>query len=302
MRLSGQVDRLKLLKETLASSCDKVRFSSEFCEWKLPSLSELKKAFAYVEDAGKEFNYVTPRCSDNALKKIISQLNFLNGKGEIEVIINDLGLLNVLDRYDGLKPHLGRRLVHIPARCPWFEIDPRSLILFGSLIAGTIMKRHVKDLYAQTSLHYEPTIRFYKEHKVSSVDLDWIPKCFPYLKFLIEHGLEISLHIYLVPVTITRKCHTARFLGERTPENCSKPCDKKAFLLEHKGTFMSVRLYLHGNAVFRLVQPEKKDVRSLLEIGVSELVISMNPVTNILNRERIDEVISSIKSMGNMPG
>jgi len=300
MKFSVQVDNLELLKEALASSCDKVRFGAEFCEWKVPILPMLKEAYASVEDVGKEFDYVTPRCSDRTLKKIIGELDFLAGKGETDIIVNDLGLLNILNRYGGLRTRLGRQLIHVPARCPWFKMDSRSLIFFGYLIKGAMMRRHVKDIYNQTSLHYGPTIRFYREYGVRGVDLDWIPKCFPNFKFLAENGLDISIHTHLVPVAITRKCHTARFLGEKAPENCSKPCNARAFLLKHEGLFMSLGLFLHGNAVFSLAQPTKKDVKSLLKIGVSEVVISMNPVTGILSRERVDEFISSMKSMGNV--
>lgn len=300
MKFSVQVDNLDLLKEALATSCDRVRFGAEFCEWKIPSIPVLKEAYTSARDVGKEFDYVTPRCSDRALKKIIGQLDFLVGKGETKIVINDLGLLSVLNHYDGLRPQLGRQLIHVPARCPWFKRDSRSLIFFGFLIKGAMMRRHVKDLYSQTSLHYGPTIKFYKEYGVGGVDVDWIPRCFPQFGFLVEAGLDIAVHTHLVPVTVTRKCHTARFLGEKSPENCSEPCNTKAFLLKHKGVFMVVELFLQGNAVFSFAEPTGKDVKSLLETGVGELVIGMNPATEIRSRERVDEVISSIKSMGNI--
>ena len=297
MKFSVQVDDLKLLNEALATECDKVRFGAEFCEWKVPSLKTLKTAYDLTVDAGKQFDYITPRCSDKTIKRILDHLSFLNDKGEIKVIINDIGFLNVLKRYERLIPHLGRQLIHIPARCPWFYRDSRSFIFFGFMIKAAIMRRHVKDLYNQTSLHYEPTIRFYKEYGFRGLDLDWIPRCFPHYKFFVDQGLDVAVHTHLVPVTVTRKCHTARFLGEKNPQNCSKPCNTRAFLLKHEGVFMTVKLFLHGNAVFTLTQPTKKDVKNLLRAGATELVITMNPVTNTLSRERVNEVISSIKQM-----
>ena len=299
MKFTLQVDNLELLKEALATQCDGVRFGAEFCEWKIPTLSMLREAYASANDAGKELNLITPRCSDGTLSRITDQLEFLDRKGGTKVIVNDLGLLSILGSYDRLTPYLGRQLIHVPARCPWFKMDSRSVIFFSSLIKRTIVRRHVKDLYDQTSLHYGPTIKFYQENGVRGVDLDWIPKCFSHYKFLVDAGLDLSVHTHLVPVTITRKCHTARFLGEETPRNCSKPCDTRAFLLRHKGVFMSVELFLHGNTVFSLAQPTKKHVNSLLEIGVGELVINMNPATETMSRERADEAISSIKSMSN---
>jgi len=66
----------------------------------------------------EEFAFITPRLSNNGLRKIKRYLDFLNGKEETRLIFNDLGLLNFLVKYSNLKPHMGRQLVYVPARCP----------------------------------------------------------------------------------------------------------------------------------------------------------------------------------------
>ena len=81
----------------------------------------------------------------------------------------------------------------------------------------------------------------------------------------------------------------ARFLGEKSPEECSKPCLHRAFLLKNEA--LGMRFYLHGNAVFRLVQPSRKDVTNLEKYGVAELVVTMNPVTRIDSAEKIDNTL-----------
>jgi len=298
MSFSAQTDNLRMFSEAVSSKCEKVRFGSEFCEWKIPSLPEVEKAHALAKDRGKVFTYITPRVSDEGLKKIRAQLDFLNGAGKIAIVVNDLGTLNIMGDYPELSPYLGRQLVHMPARCPWLKMRFGDLTSFRlKALKAMIEKRHVEDIYSQTSLNYSPTIRLFQSYGIQGVDLDWIPRCFPYSNFLVKAGLNLFVHLHLIPVALTRKCHTARFLGEKTPENCSKPCDSRAFLLKHRGLTDEAerKLFLQGNVVFRLVQPSRTDTEKLLRSGVTNFVITMNPVTKISSREEIDKLIVHLK-------
>ncbi len=295
MKFSVQSEDLDTLKEALESSCDKVRFGAEFCEWKIPDSSLLREAYALSKDLGKDFAYVTPRISESNLDRIRDQLDLLNKEGTIEIVCNDFGAFNMLGHYPNLSPHLGRQLVHVPSRCPWMKTDIKDILFSPKMtLRRARILRGEREVYSQTSLHYLPTIQFYRDHGVQGIDLDWIPRCFPDFDFLEKQGLELSVHLQLVPVTLTRKCHTARFLGERAPQACSKPCKTKAFLLKHD----ELELFLNGNVVFSQTDPSEKDMKSLLKHNVAELVISMNPVTGMSSRERIDEFILQLKSMG----
>lgn len=292
MKFIVQTDNLSMIKEAAGSDCDGLRFGPEFCEWKIPSLSELEKAYELASEGGKDFTYVTPRVSEGSLKKIRENLDFLNGKGKIEIVINDLGVLNILGSYPELRPHLGRELVYAPARCPWLSMGSRELGRNPLLISWKIRMRNVEKLYSQTSLNYAPTIRFFKGYGVQGIDVDWIDRCFPYYVFLVKNGLNLSVYLHMVPVTLTRKCHTARFLGERAPESCTKPCDTRAFLLKHEG---GLEFFLHGNVVFRPVQPTQGDTRRLVKSGVTEFVVAMNPIMKISSQQKIDELIRRMR-------
>lgn len=284
MEISIQTDSFVLLKEAVESNCDKVRFGSEFCECKVPSLKALKEAYALTNRKGKDFIYVTPRVSNGGLEKIREQLTFLDGEAT-SVVVNDFGVLNILGQYSNLRPHLGRQLIHIPARCPWKRITEYEV--------GFLRRRKVEKIFYRTSLNYVPTIRFFRSYGVQGVDVDWIPRCFPYFNLLVENGLNLSVHSHLVPVTMTRRCHTARFLGEESLESCSKPCYKRAFLLKHD--ILGVELFLHGNVVFRFTQPSRKEVKQLHRSKVSEFVITMNPVTKIENKQEVDAFIQNLR-------
>jgi hypothetical protein len=295
MKLSVQTGNLRLFREALKSSCSGVRLGSEFCEHLLPDPHTLEMAYELACEQGKEFTYVTPRLSNAGIEKLKEQFTLLSETGEVTdcprptVVVNDFGALNILQNTSGLHPHLGRNLFLVPARSPWAE----GHIQWEEPSPET---RWLRDLYSATSLNYQPTMELYRRHGCQKVDVDWIPSILPSLSLLVEEGFSLSVHLHLVPVTFTRKCHMARFLGEKSPETCSRPCLNSAFLLKNEavGEYeedFGLQLYLGGNTVFRVIQPSPADIRNLHETGVAELVLTMNPITRIDSARAIDDFI-----------
>lgn len=295
MKVSVQTNNLRLLREALKSDCSGVRFGSEFCEHLLPNLRILEKAHELACEKEKEFTYVTPRLSNAGIEKLKEQFPSLNEKGEISVVVNDFGALNILQHYPNLHPHLGRNLFLVPARSAWADGHIQSEE------PSSERGRWVRDLYSSTSLNYQLTIELYRHYGCQRADVDWIPRILPSLSFLVENGLSLSAHLHLVPVTFTRKCHTARFLGEKSPETCSRPCLRRAFVLKNEALReyeeeFGLELFLSGNTVFRLVQPSPGDITDLQEAGVDELVLTLNPITRIDTAEEIDNLILTLCS------
>lgn len=285
MKTTLQTDNFRMLEEIAISCCDGVRFGPEFCELKIPSLELLREAYGLTHEAGKEFAYVIPRVSDRSLKSLRRQLAFLDSKGNVDVVFNDFGILNMLERFPNLRPHLGRQLVYMPARCPWLQDTLKTTM-------GFFEKRRLEKIYYQTSLNYLPTIQLYQKYGVEGADVDWIPRCFPYFEFLMKNGLNLSIYMHLIPVAVTNACHTARFIGEREPETCSEPCNSRAFLLRQKT--LGIDLFLHGNVVFHFTEPSLKDVKRLYNQGIGEFVVTVNPILKIDNREKINHLIESL--------
>ncbi len=285
MEFSVQADNLLMLREAVRSNCGEVRFGSEFCEYNIPSIKAIEEAYALANHEGKEFVYVTPRVSNRSLEKIRKQLAFLNGVEKISIVVNDFGVLNILKNYPNLKPHLGRQLIYIPARCPWKDITPQKV--------GFLTRRRVAKIFYQTSLNYLPTIKFFQSFGIRGVDVDWIPRGFPFFGFLVENELELFVHLYFLPAATTRMCHTARFLGEKNLESCSKPCLTRAFLMEN--AILGIKLYLHGNTVFRFMEPTKNDVKELVNSEVTKVVVTMNPITKVESRHEIDVLIRDLQ-------
>jgi hypothetical protein len=286
MNVAIQTGTLPLLKEALASEGRKMRFGSEFCMYALPSTSALEMAYTSTRDADKEFAYVTPRLADAYMDKIREHLSLLDDLGGATVVVNDLGTLSVLREFLSLTPYLGRQLVYTPSRCPWKEITEHPVSYFT--------KRKVKRIFYQTSLNYEPTLEFFKGLGVVGADVDWIPEIFNNLKPLTQRDLQVSVHLYSVPVAITRKCHTARFLGEKDLDQCSRPCYTKAYSMDNE--LLGVEMYLHGNAVFKLNDPDRRTVNQLARLGVGELVLTMSPLSRVTSHKEFDGLLQSLQA------
>jgi len=283
MRFTLHSESSNLLKEALESNCDGISFGAEFCEWKIPTLEVLKLAYKATKEAGKTFTYVTPILSNEGVKKLSKQLAFLKDIGDAEVIIGDLGLLNLLKDYPGLKLRLGRPRVYIPARCPWGQI---TRMPNPSLLTSL----NVEKIFYQTSLNYLRTLEFYKNYGIFGADVDWIPKVFQHYKTIIKNGFNLSVHTHAIPVAITMKCHTARFLNEVGPALCTKPCLGKAFTIKQREVQRSY--VLHGNVVFRLVESPQREVSELRKTGIEEMVIPMGSVSGLMTKKSLDDVIT----------
>jgi hypothetical protein len=281
VKITIQTDSYELLKEAAASDCDSIRFGSEFCELKIPTSKTLENAYELVRGEGRDFTYVTPRLSNEGIERLRSQLPILDEWEDVRVVVNDMGALNVLKSHGEL--HLGRQLVFVPARCPWSD----EIIEGGGLLA----RRWVGKVFSSTSLNHRLTIELYRKHGVRGADFDWIPRIFPSLEYLVERKLDLSLYLYLTPVVVSRRCHTARFVGESSPERCSKPCNQRVFLLESDA--LGLQLFLSGNVVFNYTKPSPRDAERLAKTGVAELVLTMNSITGINSSEKINDFITN---------
>ena len=286
MNIAIQTGNLPLLKEALASESQRMRFGSEFCMYALPSTSALETAYTSTRDAGKEFTYVTPRLADGYMDRIREHLGLLGDLGGSTVVVNDLGTLSMLREFPSLRPYLGRQLVYTPSRCPWEEITEHPVSYFT--------KRKIKKIFYQTSLNYEPTLEFFKGVGIVGADVDWIPEIFNNLKPLTKRDLQVSVHLYSVPVAITRKCHMARFLGEKSLDQCSRPCYTKAYSMENEE--LGVDMYLHGNTVFKLVDPDRRTVNQLARRGVGELVLTMSPLSRVSSKAELEGALKSLQA------
>jgi hypothetical protein len=285
MKFIVQTDSISLLREAFESQCNGIRFGAEFCEHKIPNQTQLKQAYEEAVNSGKSFSYVVPILSNIGIEKIRPQLDFLRDLEDVEVIIGDFGALNLLQNDNDLRLRLGRPRVYIPARSPWSQITRLPNPSFFAL-------RKVEKIFYQTNLNYMRSLDYFKDQGITGADVDWIPKCFPQYHKIIKNGFNLAVHTYAVPIAVTMRCHTARFMGETTPTQCSKPCIDKAFNIKQRELQKS--FILHGNVIFRQVESQKKDIKQLKKTGIDELIIPMGPVSCINTMREINEAIATL--------
>jgi hypothetical protein len=287
MKFTAHIESIRLLPEALASECQSIRFGSEFCELKIPTLEQLKVAYAETREAGKSFCYVTPIVSEIGVKKLREHFTYLKELDDVEVVIGDFGALNMAKDAGTLNLRLGRTRVYIPARSPWPQITRVPNVPQPAF-------QKVEEIFYQTGLSYRRSLEFYRNCGINAADVDWIPRCFQSYADLVKSGLNIAVHANAIPVTVTEKCHMARFLGEEDYVSCSRPCQSKA--LSIKQSDLGVKLVLCGNVAFSVVNPGADDVKKLQAFGIDEIVISMNPATKLLTSGEVNNTIAHLVS------
>jgi len=88
----------------------RVYFGNEFCQHLIPSLGKLKRVYGVCQKKGVSLSLLTPYVTDKGIQRLKPLFNFLRASApEVEVVVNDWGVLRLLKRsYPGLRLVLGR--------------------------------------------------------------------------------------------------------------------------------------------------------------------------------------------------
>ena len=160
------------ISSRLLDNFKRIYFGNEFCRFLIPDKEDLKQVLLKIPK--KYFSLTTPAViNDFDISKIIKLFNVLvEYKPDSEVIINNLGLLQVLQKYKSLKPVLGRILSH--------------LVFYFS----------EKEIRVKVDM-----VSLFKQYKIERFEID------NYEKSIINNmGLSISMHVPYAYVTNTRWC------------------------------------------------------------------------------------------------
>ncbi len=87
---------INALKRIDLNIIDRFYFGEEFCERLLPSVNSLKKVIEKARCLNKRVSLLTPPSTERALGKVRLLINLL--RVEDEVIINDYGILNMVNK------------------------------------------------------------------------------------------------------------------------------------------------------------------------------------------------------------
>lgn len=251
----------KKLKQTINSWNDfvklmdvsRVYFGTEFCQFLLPSLNEMEKAFTFILDRKLKVSFVTPIVTDYGVKRLTILLDYISKHyKETEIIFNDWGVLQLIkEQYPDLQCVAGR-LIDKTLR------DPR------------LSHNDYQNIFNEDGLKYlqHPSItsasyqRHLENNGITRVELDLLPQGID-----IAQRLPFSLSVYIPfgHVTTGRQC-MMRMLSLPEQEKfilndkCSRGCKKYVQLMKKKqGTFIgdlnelstyTVELFRKGNTVF----------------------------------------------------
>jgi hypothetical protein len=204
---------LHSLPDTLPAGITRIYAGAEFCPWRLPSLSALRKAMTWARNRQCAFTLATPTLIEPQCEQLSALFRELLPafRPDDEILISDWGTLELVR---AVRPDvtiiLGRTL-------SGQKRDPRTV----TLDFAPLQLAH----FQSSSWHAAPAIELLLELGINRVELDnplqGVAPLPPPL-----HG---TLHHPYVMVASSRNCP---FRGPNTSTDCPRPCGE-VFTLNH---------------------------------------------------------------------
>jgi len=258
-------------------------FGIEFCERLIPSLADFKKVLCHVQKKGLNISLVSPYVTNIGLGKLKALFEFLKLKKiNCEVIINDWGVLNLINRrYPNLTPVLGRLLTK-QKRCPRLirllkrQLMPRLIVDSKNpdqrhIFIPKILPLDLDSYYKGSNTSSVPVIHsFLIGQRIRRIELDNLSQGL----FLELPKDKICASIYLpyVYISTTFFCPTAGCDQKKKSllkiKSCKRQCQKYVFKLRHKT--MPKIIYLKGNTQF--YKNTRLRIKECKKIGIGRIV------------------------------
>ena len=236
-----QVENILQVKKLLSCPCNEIRVGAEFCENKIPPLPDIISGLEMIKKAGKKASVIYPRLSNRKMAEVNDHLEQINRHFDsIQVVANDLGIVNRIqkEKLTHLNFLLGRQLISLPGRAR----PPMSQIMGKE---NLLSKFTDKQLFNKSNFNYSLTLEFLKQNGIAGFEIDFIPQAFPQLDIFTRANLEIYIHFPSVLISLTRKCHTARYF-KKNSHSCGQLCFHN--LLQISDNRVGI-LYLYGNTL-----------------------------------------------------
>lgn len=233
----------------------RVYFGQEFCEYLIPTLDELSKAYYISQQLGWDFTYVTGYLTNQGIEKVRKNLGFLISKGKaIEVVVNDWGLLAVINReFSGLRPVLGRLLIK-QKRLERFPFASPPINMQGIDTSFEEVARNQRGALRRLNLSIANYREELKRLGVERIEVDIVPQGVD----VEPHSWHILISCYYPWAYVTggRNCSTAAIDNSIREyvvidELCLRPCQRlnRASYVNQFFVFPTPILQ-RGNAVF----------------------------------------------------
>lgn len=234
---------------------NRVYFGSEFCQFLLPSINDVRKVFDYALEKNLKISFVTPIVTDYGIKKLINLFEYISQNyKDVEIIFNDWGVLELVKEKFNHFTCIAGRLIDKTLRDP--RISPHD---YESTFSENGLKYLRRPSIVSTA--YKKLLNIYD---VSRVELDFLPQGFDFENSEIS-PLSLSVYLPFGYVTTGRQCMMRMLDLENADkfilnDKCNRACKKYAQIMyKRQGTFIgdldevstyNVELYRKGNTVF----------------------------------------------------
>jgi len=221
---------------------ERLYFGNDFCQNLIPLEKELDLAIKSAEKKGQTFTLVTPYVTDDGLEKLKPLFRKLSeDKPEAEVVVNDWGVLRLLNReYGSMQPVLGRLLNKM-------KRGPRILNVIDK------MPKSALSYFQKSNVTIPEYRKLLNRHRIKRIEFDNLLQGIELDLNYTDTPLRGSLYAPYAYVTTTRLCLTngCDRIGEKDRIGifpCRKECQKYTFKLTNKD--MPVPMVLKGNTQF----------------------------------------------------
>lgn len=216
---------LKNIYPNIDFKLNRVYLGSEWCS----------KLICLHEDLLEKYNItlVTPAAvTNNEIAHISKILNKLSEYKNIEVVVNDWGLLHFIEQNYDIPIIIGRMLSK-NKRDNRVKLDNLSDI--------------EQQVLSYLAFNDPDWIDFFKKHNVQAVEIDFIPL---ERNLLIKNGIDIHIKYPLQLVSYGRVCFYSNLKGENFTINndCSKQCEQT--YLENNQVFLFGKCLLQTTNIY----------------------------------------------------
>lgn len=172
-----------------------IYYGSDNCEFLFPTVEDIESAYGKFLEFNKKyppfktriFTLVTPYVGNKMLEiadKTLEYLNNIKWKSQIEVVVNDYGILNLLaKKYTNLKPIIWR-IIHKTLKTPlidtyWYEAHPSGESIKNKTsqeienIRDWIVENQ-KEFYATSELSLSYFQNFLQKYWINNVGIDYM--------------------------------------------------------------------------------------------------------------------------------
>ncbi|MDD4151828.1 MAG: hypothetical protein PHR68_04400 [Candidatus Gracilibacteria bacterium] len=252
---------------------DGIYYGSDNCEYLIPYKNELEEAMELFREFNKNFpphktrtfTLVTPYVGNKMLAKLeesLEYLNSLNIKNPLEIVVNDLGVLRLINtKYTNLKPVFGR-LIHKLLKTPLIDTYGYGVHPAGELIKNKkaseiqvlkdeIIKWQLK-FYSSREISLQEYRGFLERYKIERVAIDFMEK----REELYKDSSNIGIDLYYpwALVFTGRLCDTSSI---ENPERgnyaiddiCPRTCNR--YDIFYKLKTVGYNLIQRGNSAYR---------------------------------------------------